>query len=84
MDRGDDSKYAVIKHQLPHGPIIVICQRCYKLWHKPDALPKNYSKVEREQYVAALDEYNKALNFPTDNEMSGNQMFMVTGAETAA
>jgi hypothetical protein len=78
LNRGDDPKYAVVKHILSHGPIIVVCQRCLKLWKKPDPLPKGYSAEEKKVYLAALKEYNDALNFPTDNEMSGSQIFLIT------
>lgn len=84
LNRGDDTKYAVVKHQLPHGPVIVICQRCNRLWDKPKPLPKGYSQEEKKQYMLDLAEYNKALNFPTDNEMSGNQIFLITGGEETA
>jgi hypothetical protein len=84
LNRGDDSKFAVVKHQLPHGPIIVICQRCRKLWAKPKALPKTASQDERKVFKEQMTEYNTALNFPTDNTMSGNQIFLVTGSEEAA
>jgi len=78
LNRGDDSKYAVVKHQLPHGPIIVVCQRCIKIWERPEPLKKGFTQEERKAYMLALDEYNKALNFPTDNEMSGSQLFVIT------
>jgi hypothetical protein len=28
LSQGTDHYYAVIKHQLCHGPVIIICQRC--------------------------------------------------------
>jgi hypothetical protein len=78
--RGNDSNYAVIKHQLPHGPIIVICQRCPKVWYPPDAalIAKGATTEQRRQYRRELEEYTTALNYPTDNEMSGSQLFVVT------
>lgn len=83
LNRGDDPKYAVVKHVLPHGPIIVVCQRCGKLWEKPKALPKGHTADERKNYMTALAEYNAALNFPTDNEMSGSQLFVITEGAVA-
>src|SRR5947209_1600117 len=35
LHQGSDAHYAVIKHVLSHGPMIVICQRCFKLWEPP-------------------------------------------------
>jgi hypothetical protein len=84
LNRGDDPKFAVIKHMLSHGPIIVVCQRCGCVWRKPERLPKGYTAEERKQYMLDLAEYNKALNFPTDNEMSGSQIFVITEGEAAA
>lgn len=80
MYRGNDSNYAVIKHQLPTGPIIVICQRCPKVWSAPDPalISKGATAEQRRQYARELKEYTEALNFPTDNEMSGSQLFVVT------
>lgn len=37
MVSGNDTNYAVIKHQLPNGEHIVLCTRCCKLWSKKDA-----------------------------------------------
>jgi hypothetical protein len=81
LNRGDDTKYAVVKHQLGHGPIIVICQRCRKIWRKPKPLAKGASQEERRVYREAIKDYNAALNFPTDNVMSGNQLFIVSGGD---
>jgi hypothetical protein len=86
MYRGNDSNYAVIKHQLPHGPIIVVCQRCIKLWTPPDpALIAKGATVEmRRLYAKQQKEYQEALNYPTDNEMSGSQLFVITQNEPVA
>jgi hypothetical protein len=84
--RGNDSNYAVIKHQLPHGPIIVICQRCIKLWTPPDPVlnAKGATVEMRRLYAKQLKEYHEALNYPTDNEMSGSQLFVITRNEPLA
>lgn len=37
MVSGNDTNYAVIKHQLPTGDHIVLCTRCCKQWTKKDA-----------------------------------------------
>jgi len=84
--RGNDSNYAVVKHQLPHGPIIVICQRCPKVWYPPDSalIGKGATAEQRRQYARELKEYTEALNYPTDNEMSGSQLFVVTRTDDFA
>ena len=82
--RGNDANYAVIKHQLGHGPIIIVCQRCSKIWEAPDKPAKGASAEEKEKYKADLIEYTRALNLPTDNEQSGTQLFVVTKNEPAA
>lgn len=37
MVAGNDTNYAVIKHQLPTGEFVVLCTRCCKLWNKKDS-----------------------------------------------
>ena len=78
--RGNDANYAVIKHQLPHGPIIVVCQRCIKLWVEPPIeLNARGATVEMKRlYARLMKEYREALAFPTDNETSGSQLFVIT------
>lgn len=76
MYMGNDQNYAVITHTLSHGPTVVICQRCGKLWEPPTALPKKGATAEmRAKYREDLAEYRRALNFPTDNEPSGTALF---------
>jgi hypothetical protein len=80
MYRGNDSNYAVIKHVLPHGILIVLCQRCGKLWAPPDAALNQRSATaeERRLYARLYKEYQEAVNYPTDNETSGSQLFLIT------
>jgi hypothetical protein len=78
LSNGNDTNFAVVKHQLCHGPIIVICQRCHKVWEPPVKPAKGADAEVRAQYKIDLVEYNRALNFPTDNEQSGTQLFVVT------
>jgi hypothetical protein len=85
LSRGTDSHFAVVKHQLAHGPIIVVCQRCGCVWEPPPR-ELNRPKATAEQkaeYRRLYDEYVVALNFQTDNEMSGSQLFNVTYEEAA-
>jgi len=74
----DNSTYAVITHTLSHGPTIVVCQRCGKIWEPPESLPKKASAEQKTKYREDLTEYRRALNFPTDNEPSGTVLFAFT------
>jgi hypothetical protein len=76
--QGNDPNYAVVKHTLSHGPTIVLCQRCAKIWEPPARLTKEASKEERLEYRRLLEEYRWALNLPTDNEPSGTVLFAIT------
>jgi hypothetical protein len=80
---GNDPNYAVIKHIFPHGALHVYCIRCGKEWKPPDAaLNRKGSTIEeRREYARLYKEYHAAVNFPTDNETSGSQLFMVTRGE---
>jgi hypothetical protein len=83
MYQGNDSNFAVIKHIYPTGPMHVYCQRCGKEWKPPDAKlnRKGASIEDRREYARLYKEYQEAINFPTDNETSGSQLFMVTRGE---
>lgn len=72
---GNDQNYSVITHTLSHGPTVVICQRCWKIWEPPVRLPKNATAEMRAKYREDLAEYNRARAFPTDNEPSGTVLF---------
>jgi hypothetical protein len=78
--RGSDALYAVIKHIFPTGILKIFCQRCGRCWEPPDpALNQRGAGVEnRRLYARQYKEYQEAANFPTDNETSGSQLFMVT------
>lgn len=83
MYQGNDHNYAVVKHIYAHGELRVYCQRCGKEWKPPDpALQRKGASVEdRREYARLYHEYQQAVNFPTDNETSGSQLFMVTRGE---
>lgn len=85
LARGNDHNYAVVKHQLCHGPIIVVCQRCGKKVEPPDpALNTRKATAEQKaEYKRLYEEYTIWLNLPTDNEMSGTQLFVVSREEAA-
>jgi hypothetical protein len=86
LAHGNDHNYAVVKHQLCHGPIIIICQRCCKVVEPPDpALNSRKATPEQKaEYKRLYEEYQVWLNLPTDNEMSGTQLFVLTQNEPAA
>jgi hypothetical protein len=77
--RGNDHNFAVVKHQLCHGPIIIICQRCFKLVEPPNPAlnAKTATAQQKAEYKRLYDEYVLWLNLPTDNEMSGTQLFVI-------
>jgi hypothetical protein len=86
LSRGNDHNYAVVKHQLCHGPIIIICQRCWHVAEPPDtALNQRRATAEQKaEYKRLYEEYQWWLNLPTDNVMSGTQLFVVNRDESAA
>jgi hypothetical protein len=81
---GNDSDYAVVKHILSHGPMIVVCQRCGKLWEPPPLALRTGTTEERREYKRLFIEYKAAMDFPTDNETSGARLFEFTQESPAA
>jgi hypothetical protein len=76
---GNDANYAVVKFTLSHGPTIVVCQRCIRLWEPPDRklVRRGASPEERAEYKRQMDEYQWAMNLPTDNEPGGTKLFEI-------
>lgn len=74
MLNGQSGYYAVVKHTLPLGEQMVVCQRCTKVWERP--IKADFKTAA--EYKVALEEYKRAINFPTDNEPSGTRMFVLT------
>ena len=70
---GDDPKYAVIKHRLPYGGVMVLCQRCGKEWHP--ANPYFVNDFGRVENKPADTGWAEAVRFPTDNTASGSSLF---------
>lgn len=84
MYMGNDANYAVVVNTLSHGTTIVVCQRCGYVWRPPEKLDKKATVEERALYNKQLEEYRRALNFPTDNEPSGTVLFQIERAEAEA
>lgn len=80
LSRGNDHNYAVVKHQLCHGPIIIICQRCWHVEEPPDPAlnAKKATTEQKAEYKRLYEKYLWWLNLPTDNVMSGTQLFVVS------
>lgn len=81
---GNDSDYAVVKHILSHGPMIVVCQRCGRLWEPPPLALRSGTTEERREYKRLYIEYRTATEYPTDNETSGARLFEITANAPAA
>ena len=81
---GNDSDFAVVKHILSHGPMIVVCQRCGNLWEPPPLALRNGTAEERREYKRLFIEYKAACDYPTDNETSGARLFEFTHDSPAA
>jgi hypothetical protein len=78
LNNGNGSQYAVRKHQIINGDIWIDCLRCGKKWRPPVA--ENFTRVnwfgftvpDVAAYVAAVEEYNRAKAFETNNVMSSS------------
>jgi hypothetical protein len=68
LSHGNGSQYAVIKHQMINRDIWVRCLRCGKWWKPP---VRSQYPLDRD-YWKAMFEYEEALEFPTNNTMSGS------------
>jgi hypothetical protein len=65
--QGDSPYYSIIKHKLPNGRYMVLCQRCGKEWHPADKFDKSIKETEG---------YQQALAWPTNNSASGSSTFL--------
>lgn len=70
--QGSDAEFAVIKHRLPYGEYMVLCQRCGKEWH-----PANKWNTENGvlKPIPATEGWSEAINFNTDNSASASSDF---------
>lgn len=87
LNNGNSSQYAVRKHQMMNGDIWVDCLRCGKKWRPPVA--QKFSWFERkfrtqrfQDHIAALVEYDRAVNFETNNVMSSSLQCRFTDPKT--
>lgn len=72
--QGNDSNYAVVKHQYGNGQVWILCQRCLAEWRPGDTAATHPTGIG----------YREALAFPTDNEMSTSVQFQFHKAPGAA
>jgi hypothetical protein len=75
LDKGNDSDYAVIQNTYPTGQVQIMCQRCGATWDNP---PIELKALDPDLYNLKLRAYRRALEWPTDNEPSGTQIFLIT------
>lgn len=72
--QGTDHQFAIIKHQMMNLDIWVHCLRCGKWWKPP--IRSQYTN--ETQFILACVEYQKAVEFPTNNVMSGSVLVRFT------
>lgn len=63
---GMDSNYAVVRHMLPSGRLMILCQRCGQEEYSRDPITG----------ASATEQYERFSNFPTDNQTSGSSLFI--------
>lgn len=82
---GNDANFAVVKFTLSHGPTIVVCQRCIRVWEPPDRklIRRGATSEERALYKRQAEEYQWAMNLPTDNEPGGTKLFEIYADDAA-
>jgi hypothetical protein len=71
LNTGTASQYSVMKHQMMNGDWRIRCTRCGKTWTAP--IRQEY-RNDRE-FWAAIEEYEEAINFPTNNTSSTSLQF---------
>jgi predicted Zn finger-like uncharacterized protein len=77
--RGNDVNYSVIKHTLPTNQMYIRCTRCGKTWKPVSQFDYDLKTAEgKEAYNAAKAEYQKAIDFNTDNIESSSITFQHT------
>ena len=83
--QGNDANFAVVKFTLCHGPTIVVCQRCIRVWEPPDRklIKRGAPPEDRALYKRQAEEYQWAMNLPTDNEPGGTKLFEIYNEDAA-
>ena len=71
LQTGTGEQYRVMKHQMMNGDWRVRCTRCGKTWTAP--IRQEY-RNDRE-FWAAIEEYETAVAFPTNNTSSTSLQF---------
>jgi predicted Zn finger-like uncharacterized protein len=71
LQNGTGSQFSVMKHQMMNGDWRVRCTRCGKTWTAP--IRQEY-RNDRE-FWAAIEEYETAVGFPTNNVSSTSLQF---------
>lgn len=64
--QGTDPQFAVIRHMLPSGRLMILCQRC------------GQEEYSRDPLTGALPtaQYQRFSEFQTDNQTSGSSLFI--------
>jgi hypothetical protein len=77
--RGNDVNYSVIKHTLPTNQMYIRCARCGKTWKPVSQFDYDMKSAEgKAAYEAAKVEYQRAIDFNTDNIESSSITFQHT------
>lgn len=72
--KGNDANYSINVNTYPDGRMVVFCTRCGKEVEKPS--PK-LKKTDPKLYAQMWAEWQKWLDYPTDNSPSGSKIFEV-------
>lgn len=75
---GNGSQYSVRKHMMMNRDVWVDCLRCGMKWRPP---VRAEFKTDREFYKA-VEEYDRAVAFPTNNVMSSSILCQFTDRKT--
>lgn len=64
--QGTDTQFAVIRHMLPSGRLMILCQRC------------GQEEYSRDPIVGTpqTEQFQRFSEFPTDNQTSGSSLFL--------
>lgn len=71
LNVGTSPQYSVMKHQMMNGDWRVRCTRCGKTWTAP--IRQEY--LNQREFWKAIEDYEEAINFPTNNVSSTSIQF---------